>query len=383
MHRMNVLAVDRQVSGRSEVLLLTLIPLLTFGMVCAITGIYGVAYRPGCNSARNFIANLLFQPTTPSTCKSVPFLSDMPTMMLAVTSPFALVVYRLLRRRIAQLLGALGGTGLIRVSDDSEPIKKSIERLERAVDMNRTMRFGIFVISTMMVTWLYSRNLANGHLFNTLGVGEDGESNAESLRHTWWANYHHHPLLACVCIFIGSVGVAYAIRAGWLYTWLGVVLYAAWRRKIHMNNLPVEYVPRWRDKSYGWSPVTGALMLIYISTISYAVSMVAVFDMLRNESETLDVAIGFAILGVVTNLLIILTSFIMIMAVHRAVAGRLREKLMDVTSMTPGEYAVAANELSSWRKIPVASFSGSIIKILPGLYALFEFIRTFTGAKHN
>jgi hypothetical protein len=46
-------------------------------------------------------------------------------------------------------------------------------------------------------------------------------------------------------------------------------------------------------------------------------------------------------------------------------------------TMTSPEYVIAASELITWRRIPVASFSGSAIKVLPGLYALFQFARVF------
>ncbi|SDM16856.1 hypothetical protein SAMN04488074_117131 [Lentzea albidocapillata subsp. violacea] len=299
-------------------------------------------------------------------------------IILSITSPFAFVAYRLLRRRLASLFNALKSTGLLLNSHEStSKISGGIERLERVVDLSPVRWIGIFSASVAMTTWLYWRNLREGDLFNTLATtAADGSTNTAQLRDSWWANYHHHPLLAALCVFIGSIGVMYALRAGWLYLRLGFVLWAT--RKTTPEDLPIHYVPRWQDKSYGWSPVTGVLMLVYVSTINFGISMVSVFDMLRNEKWTLAVAGAFTLLGIVSNLTIIWTSIHRILAAHSAVGVRLRKELSDRTApptLTPEEAFFARQELATWRRIPVASFVGSAIKILPGLYALVQFAR--------
>ena len=386
LQRANILSATGPVSGRREALLLTLIPLLTFGFVCIATSIAGVAYRPGCNSASNFVANLFFRPTKPSTCASVPFLSDIPTVILSLTCPFALVAYRMLWRRLSSLPTALADTGLLHQPGLTNELSRGLQRLESSVDMTASRRATLFVASTIMTTWLYTRNLADGHLFNILSkAGVDGSSNIAALRASWWANYHHHPFLAILCVSIGSIGVYYALRAGWLYFKLGAVLITT--RKASAEALQLDYVPKWRDKSYGWSPVTGVLFLIYFSTVNFAVSMVAVFDMLQSKEWTLLVAVFFVTLGIVANLTIILSTFFRMLAAHKAVEERLRGTLTrgmreGSQELNPVEYAVAASDLSSWRQIPVSSFSGSAVKILPGLYAFIQFVRAFFSVKH-
>lgn len=385
--RMNMLSADGPVSGKSDTFLLIVIPALTFGAVALSTSIAGVAYRPGCNSASNFLADLVFRPKSPSTCESVPFLSDIPTVILSFTSPFALVAYRLLRRRLSSLVDGLLSTGLLRPSDLTEELSGAFERLKDAVDLTALRRVILFVASIIMTTWLYSRDLTHGHLFAILAkAGPNGTSNAAALRASWWANYHHHLFLAVLCVSIGSTGVYYALRAGWLYVWLGAALITS--RKTAAATLPLDYVPTWRDKSYGWSPITAVLILIYFSTVSFAISMVAVFDMLQSETWTLYVAIFVAAIGVISDVAIILSSFIKILIAHKTVEERLRESLIEAmrpdggNNMNPGEYAVAAADLSSWRPIPVSSFSGSALKILPGLYGFIQFARAFFAVKH-
>jgi len=271
LRQIDPLSGELQVGRALGPLLLVSIPLLTFALVCLATSEAQVLRQSNCNSLNNFVRNLLFQNSELSTCQAVPFLSDPPTILLAFTCPFALVAYRLLRLRLRTLRAELEKTGLLGPEGETPKLSSVISRLERSIDLKPTVSIGTFLLSSGMVTWLYGRNLDDGDLFETLAIiGPDGRSNSSELRESWWANYHHHPFLAILCIFIGSVGVTYALRAGWLYTMFGLVLYRT--RKSDPESFPIKFVPRWRDKSYGWSPVTGVLMLIYASTINFSVS---------------------------------------------------------------------------------------------------------------
>jgi hypothetical protein len=368
-------------NGRSEAISLTFVPILTFLFVFAVASISGVGHIPNCNSVSNFVGSLLFQPIRPSTCHAVPFLSDIPTVILSFTCPFALMGYRLLRRRLTGVISALIDTGLIRPQSSSTRITGLVRSLQRTVDPAPWRRLTFFVVSLGLVTWLYWRNLVDGHLFDILASGGPGSPNsAAGLRLTWWANYHFHPVLAVICILLGTVGVTYAVRTGILYFTLGLALWTT--HKMSIQNLSVQYIPRWRDRNYGWSPVTGILMLVYVSTINLAMSMVSVFDMLQNTTSTFVTALTFALIGLASNMLIIGASLYQMMSVHQEVQNRLRKRLIrgktnGWTPMTPEEYVVAANELSSWRRLPMGTFVGNIVRILPGLYALFQFAKTF------
>jgi hypothetical protein len=367
--------------GWQETLTLTLAPILTFGFVCLVTGLAGVAYQSGCNSIYNFFASLLFQPIEPSTCRTVPFLSDIPTIILSFTSPVALVVFRLVRRRLHGLIPALNATGLFDAgSSTSERTVALMRDLKRAVDLTPVGRFMVFVVALILVTWLYWRNLIDGHLFDTLA---SGRADAAALRTTWWANYHYHPVLAVVCILLGAIGGNYALRTGLLYYMVGIALYTTHKASIFNA---VRYVPKWQDKSYGWGPLTQVLKLFYISTIALAMSMVAIFDMLRNVGWTLWVAIGAGIFGLLANLVIIGAALYQVMTGHDAVGNRLRERLTrhnrhGWASVPPEEYITTTMELAAWRKLPVGSVVGNTLRIMPGVYALFQFVQKFPGLK--
>lgn len=373
---------DPDASSRRETLTLTVTPILTFGLVYVAASLGGVAYRPGCNSIYNFFASLLFQSIAPSTCQAVPFLSDIPTIILSFTSPIALVVFRLVRRRLNGLIPALNASGLFEPErSTSEPTAALMRDLKRAVDLTPLRRSAVFLIALVLVTWLYWRNLIDGHLFNTLA---SDHADADTLRTTWWANYHFHPVLALICILLGTIGGNYALRTGLLYLTVGIALYTTHKKSIFNA---VRYVPKWQDKSYGWSPLTEVLTLFYISTIALAMSMVAVFDMLRNVEWTLWVAIGVGVLGLTANLLIIGAALYQVMTGHRVVGERLRDDLIrrrrpGWTSIPPEEYVVTTRELAAWRRLPVGSLTGNTIRILPGVYAFFQFLQTFPGLKH-
>jgi len=385
LSRLDFLSINSRVNPKHEAAMLLLIPLATFGFVCFATSLENVAFQPRCNSVSNFVASLLFQPPRPSTCQSVPFLSDIPTVILSFTSPFALVGYRLLRRRVAWMFEGVAATGLLKDQSSNPDLRNRVSHIERSVDMTAWSRFALFAVCCAMTTWLYWRNLVDGNLFKTLQtIYPDGTTNAAALRASWWANFHSHPVLAFICVFIGSVGVYYALRAGWLYARLGLFLFAT--RKVDPRTLPLNYVPQWRDKSYGWGPVTGALTLIYFSTVNFAMSMASVYDMLRSETWTLYVATFFALLGVIANLVIILLSLARIVAAHQAVEERLRARLTAIaesgsSDAADGWFVAAASDLASWRRVPTSSASSGIIKVLPGLYALFQFVSSLTRIK--
>lgn len=385
LRRIDILSENRPVSAAQEALLLILAPLITFASVYILTSIYGVGYASGCNSASNFFANLLFRPEKPSTCQSVPFISDVPTVILSLTCPFAMVAYRLLRRRINRIVPALCETGLVQQPALKDELTKAVDRLESAVDLTLQRKLVLFAVTAAMTTWLYVRNLLYGHLFSILAISRKGVSNEAELRSSWWANYHHHLFLAALCIFIGTVGVYYAFRAGWLYLILGAMLMK--KRKATPSALHFDYVPRWKDKSYGWSPVTGALFVLYLSTVNFAISMVAVFDMLQNRQWTIGVAAFFAVLGIVADLTIVLSSFFMMLGAHKGVQLRLRDSLVQGMKHSPGqadplEYTIAATDLASWRTVPVASLSATTLKVIPGIYAFIQFVIRVLPLKH-
>jgi hypothetical protein len=369
-------------SGKLDAVLLIAVPLLTFGLVLLFAGVAGVAYHPGCNSTSGFFNNLLFQPGKPSTCRSVAFLSDIPMVILSITCPLAAVTFYRVRRRLAGLYPSLTAVGLV---DDVYMGRKApqIKRLEGWVDLGPKRRLALFAGTTVAVTWLYVRTLDHSHLFTILA--RNGVSTVPELRDRWWANYHHHPGLAILCVVVGSVGVYYALRLAIVYFGVGLIFGR------QAGETDFEYVPRWQDKTYGWSVITGTLFLVYISMISLAVSVVAVYNMLEEAEWTRIVAFCFAGLGIVANLTIFGGSLYLVLRAHDKVEKRLRGDLRELNgaAANPGNISAAksyprletdfqrvaaASDLASWRKIPVASFSGAALKIVPGVYAVIQLI---------
>jgi hypothetical protein len=384
VNRLDILSMDRPVNAVHEVLLLVGVPALTTVIICAATNVAGETYKSGCNSFSNFLNDLLLRTLRPSTCVTVPFLSDVPTMLLAVTCPFAMVSYHLVRRRLNWLVQAVSGTGLVNPQLAAELVN-GVHRMETAVDLNRRKKIIFFLVTTGMTVVLYWRYMNYGKLFNLLAVVRSGTSNESALRDSWWANYHHHLFLAALCIFIGSVGIYYALRTAWLYLMLGEIMITS--RKSKVSTLEFNYVPQWKDRSYGWSPVTGGLFLLYMSTINFAVSMVAVFDMLQGAEWTIGVAAFFAVLGVVSNFIIISVPLLKMLGAHSAVEGRLRSRLARESPSADSsaqvlELSVAMADLATWRRIPVASLSSTALKVIPGLYAIVAFIVRVIFAHH-
>lgn len=387
LDHIDVLSMTGNINGKRETAQILLIPLGTFAALFALASSASVAQRSGCNVATNFAYILFLQPKSPYHCGALPFLSDIPMVLLSFTCPFAFVLYRLVRRRLASIPTALAATGLLQDSALQAAASQAVQRLEESIDHSRSWRVSLFTLSVCIATWLYLRDLSDGHLFNLLAqVRADGSRSARSLRVQWWANYHYHPLLAIICIFIGSVGVYYAVQSGLLFLRIGLILIAS--RGSAVRNLQISYVPTWRDRSYGWSPFTGALYLIYLAAINFAVSMVAIYDIVENKTWTIGIEVFFVSLGIAADLSLILGAFVRMLAAHRGVAERLRAELVGVASgivtspRSATEQVVAAADLAAWRRFPVANFGLSLLKIVPGVLGLVEFVRTFFFLKH-
>jgi hypothetical protein len=383
----DVLSINGSINGKREAAQIVLIPAATFGVTSALAASAGVAHQRGCNVGTNFAYILFLQPKSSYHCPALPFLSDIPMVLLSFTCPFAFVLYRLVRRRLASIPNALTATGLLQDPALRAAASQAVHRLEQGIDHTKAWRVVLFVASACIATWLYSRDLIDGHLFNLLARTQaDGRTNVSELHAAWWANYHAHPLLAAVCISIGSVGVYYAVQSGLLFLRIGLILTAS--RDSAVRKLNFSYVPTWRDRSYGWSPFTGALYLIYLAAINFAVSMVAIYDIVENRTWTIGVEAFFVTLGVAADLSLILGAFARMLAAHRGVADRLRDELVGVASgsltsqRNATEQVIAAADLAAWRRIPVSNFGLSLLKLVPGALGLIEFVRTFFFLQH-
>ncbi|WP_329000881.1 hypothetical protein OHA18_41430 [Kribbella sp. NBC_00709] len=361
-----------------------------------LTGAYSVAREDGCQGFRVFLASLFLRQGEPTNCLSVPFLVDIPTVLLSLTAPFAAISYLVIIRRLETLIQDLQRTGLAPKDSASTAGRRSIaEALDRYIPRGWQSAL-IFAISVMMTIWLYSRNLESGGIFQALANPAAPEA---TLRDRWWANYHHHVILAIYCVGVGAIGVHFTLTSAWLYGLVG-------RYFVSARNEPrfhARYVPRWRDRSFGWAPAIGLIMLSYATTINFAISMIAVFDMLQTGSLNRTVAGVFAVIGVITDLTFVIMTLRAVIQSHKRVRAevqqfvterishaelRRRQSSRSSKGQAPRggiagsdvDVVLAARDAENWPLLPISNPAVGLLKIAPGLYAIFQLIRTLGGS---
>ncbi|WP_410792303.1 hypothetical protein [Kribbella sp. C-35] len=383
-------------SRRLDNLRLALWPLGTFLATLILTGAYGVAREDGCQGFRVFLASLFLRQGEPPNCQSVPFLVDIPTVLLSLTAPFAAISYLVIIRRLETLIQDLQRTGLAPRDSASRAGRRSIkEALDRYLPRGWRTAL-IFAASLLMTMWLYSRNLESGGIFQALANPAAPEA---TLRDRWWADYHHHVILAVYCVGVGTIGVHFTLTSAWLYALVG-------RYFVSARNEPrfhARYVPRWRDRSFGWSPAITLIMLSYATTINFAISMIAVFDMLQTGSLNRSVAGVFAVIGVITDLAFVILTLRAVIQSHKRVRAEVREFVAGRISQaelwrrqssrnrngrasrhkvvgSDVDVVLAARDAETWPLLPISNPALGLLKIAPGLYAIFQLTRTLGGS---
>lgn len=370
-------------------------PIVGFLLTTLLTALFGVARDPACQGWRAFIAQLVLRQSVDSNCSSVPFLVDIPTVLLSFTAPFAAVAYLVILRRVECLVPALEDTRLVRRGVASRTTQKAVEAFVEATSVQRWRSWLLFAVSYALTVWLYSRNLQSGGIFETLS---NASHNPSYLSSRWWANYNSNGLLAAWCITVGAVGVHFALASSWLYIKVSWIALRA--NRIQQFELPPQYVPGWSDKSYGWSPITSLAGTVYASAVNFAVSMIAVFDMLRTGNANLAVAVMCGTFGLVSNLSISIVAILFVAKAHRKVrdstiaalghpresrrrtslvAARMSQALSRLPNVGVAGIDSVTEDLRRWPILPVANPAFGLIKIAPGLYALYQFARSVMG----
>ncbi|WP_157739825.1 hypothetical protein [Micromonospora narathiwatensis] len=377
-------------------------PLLVFALTMALTAAFGVARESGCQGFRAFLGSLLLRQGEPPNCRSVAFLVDIPTVILSLTAPFAAIAYLTILRRLESLVPDLQRTGLLPDDADTAAKYQVLRQWLHQLLPRGWKSCVLFAVSAMMTVWLYTRNLESGGIFQALASPAVPE---EMLRDHWWADYRQHPVLAVHCILVGTIGVHYALASAWLYALVGRHLLSRSRRK--SLAFRVRYVPRWRDRSFGWSPAIALIMLSYASTINFAISMIAVFDMLQTGSFNRTVAGAFATLGVLTDLTLVILTLNDVGKVHQGVRSSVRKSVArgldkaeasreqrtrqrrpirngrsrshSVATRREVNIILAARDLDSWPALPISNLPLGLLKVAPGVYAIIQLTRTLTG----
>ena len=240
-----------------------------------------------------------------SDCHSVPFSADLPNMVLSITAGLSVSIYVVFNLRLGALREQLETSGLISrrsleragLTDflESGRPRSRHEGLENAVLLVLSL-----VGSAAMYYWLYTQ----GPIFRDLAgsyAHMGSSAKTDELRQNWWANHNEHPINTFLGISVGWVGLYFAFKQRTVFVAIG-----RWMRRLRDAPRPVEFVPRWLDRDYGWRPVSGLVSLGYLAIFTFLASFSAALYALRSDqpgvSRLLSVLLAvIALVAAVTN----------------------------------------------------------------------------------
>jgi hypothetical protein len=297
-------------------------PATVSGIVWLVNIVSGTAFAPGCGIAgvlvdaaigsgvRDALVRLLplFESLTAPTseCTSVPFSADLPNMVLSVTAGLAVSVYVVFNLRLRLLRGDLETSGLVSTaslerSGLGQALAAGLPRRQRDVLLDVGLALVSLVGSAAMYYWLYT----HGPIFRDLAgsyrhMGSTGAT-TEVLRQNWWANHETHPVNTALGIAVGAIGLFFALKQRSVF-----VLIGRWLRRLRVSPRPVEFVPKWLDRDYGWRPVSGLVSLGYLAVLTFLASFSAALYALRSDEPGLSRLLSLllaliAIFAAVTN----------------------------------------------------------------------------------
>ena len=246
-----------------------------------------------------------------SDCHSVPFSADLPNMVLSVTAGLSVSIYVVFNLRLGILREQLETSGLIS--------RRSLERAgltdflesgrprSRHEGLENTVLLVLSLVgSAAMYYWLYTQ----GPIFRDLAgsyVHMGSTATTEELRQNWWANHNMHPINTALGIGVGWLGLFFALKQRTVFVAIG-----RWMRRLRSAPRPVEFVPKWLDRDFGWRPISGLVTLGYLAIFTFLASFSAALYALRSDqpgvSRLLSVLLGvIALVAAVTNGVFIVT----------------------------------------------------------------------------
>ena len=364
-----------------------------FARGCGIGGVLvDAALSTGARDTLNRLP-LIGAITAPtSQCTSVPFSADLPNMVLSVTAGLAVSVFVVFNLRLRLLRGDLEASGLVSAT--------SLERsgLGAALDAGRPRRgrdvlldAGLALLSiagsAAMYFWLYTHGPIFRDLAGSYRHMGSTDVTTEMLRQNWWANHETHPVNTALGIAVGAVGLFFALKQRSIF-----VLIGRWLRKLRATPRPVEFVPKWLDRDYGYRPVKGLVSLGYLAVFTFLASFSAALYALRSDepglSRLLSILLGLiAVFAAVTNGLFLVS---LITTIRRLFADSVaHERARILTALRQAEGPMARRrrrsldrlylltEGSNLADVPNYPISGRVVRVFGVLPAFLGALWTF------
>ncbi|WP_410672130.1 hypothetical protein [Amycolatopsis sp. cmx-4-68] len=315
-----------------EILLILGVPVAMLWMVVA-TLANGTFVADGCDPLR--IARLMISAAdSPDlTCTTVPFIADLPSLGLGLTSETAVVLYLLLIRRMRQLDVSLTRQGAAIFDKDQlsqDPMRTRYARFLAKLRVRPVWQLLVFFGVIALGTGFYISASQSNHMFKTManiqGVAHPAVAVQDGYRISWWAQWETDPSMAILWIAVGSIGTYFAVRQAYLY-------YHVARLFKDVPNLMVfRHLPARIDRDHGWRPVSRLIVIAYLSSLSFVCSLIVLIYMLRDPDQApayrivVNALLGVvAFVGTVLNLAVVGT---LRSGIHRSYVKALKDRII-------------------------------------------------------
>ncbi|MEV7144507.1 hypothetical protein [Streptomyces tauricus] len=379
-------------AGRAgQALFICAVPLIIMTLVWAGCSYYGVASAPYCSPGTLLHLAIPAAKDDLTACRALPLAADLPSAALGFTSSLAVSIYLTLIARLSRLKGDIVESGLVNASDFAAgALATRLSGLENSIRLGRSAKTGLAALSIAGSSGLYLWAYQGGRSFADLATVSASRSSAESIRISWWANYNERPVLAAVWIVIGSLGLYFAAKQGYIYQRL---LSFSWSARKAWN---FQYVCRARDDDFGWKPVGRIITMVYLGFLNFTVSLTAAAYLLRGESGDWKnpVVAVVALLGIWANAGILIALLTVMIRNHRAVVARERIKVAaEIGRLQRGEVGAGVSErdaslarftmqgallFEAPRWYPLRGKLKPVLSLAPVLLALYKFGVEFT-----
>ncbi|NNN34341.1 hypothetical protein HLK59_29050 [Streptomyces sp. S3(2020)] len=374
-----------------QALFICAVPLGIMFFVWAACSYYGVATAPHCSPGTLLHLAIPAARDDLTACRILPLAADLPSVALGFTSSLAVSIYLTLIARLSRLKGDIVESGLVNASDfTAGALADRLSGLESGIRLGRSAKAGLAALSVGGSAGLYLWAYRGGRSFTDLATVSASRPSAESIRTSWWANYHERPLLAAVWIVIGSLGLYFAAKQGYIYQRL---LSFSWAARKAWN---FQYVCRARDDDFGWKPVGRIITMVYLGFLNFTISLTAAAYLLRGESGDWKnpVVAVVALLGIWANAGILVALLTVMIRNHRAVVARERLAVAaEIGRLQREEAGVGALERDAGiarftaqgvllfeapRWYPLRGKLKPVLSLAPVLLALYKFGVEFT-----
>lgn len=274
-----------------------LIALLLFSSSLLAASLEESLWAKGCGF-NNFAAAVLKPVADHRSCNSFPLAVDVPSVLLGLAASASVYLYFEYRARLETLnqelrVTHLTGAGTPDLVTFSPRLRSSSGRLVLIVLVAIVSALGLWFHGQVERSYPLSQFLSQRA--STLTPSQ--------LQVVWWAR-SENVWSAATWIIVGCAGAV----ASLLHARLHVRLSARLRRL--ERSYITRFISRYDDRHHGWKPFSGLIMITTLGAANFSIAMGSIGFMVvgpRGSQFGTVVLAGFVMVGLVSNLLLLLT----------------------------------------------------------------------------